>query len=229
MSSSQRLLKLANGFTMPQMGLGTLFLKDAKAIEHAITKVGYRHIDTASITMNEKEVGIAVNNAIATGGLTRDELFVTTKIWHNQYSDPEAALKKSLAAMKLDAVDMYVIHWPNNHFSKPQVPMHMLWQDMERLIDLGLTHSIGLSNFNTQLTADLLTYARHKPVYNQVQMNPYNTQTDAVAFMLAHGVTPVASSPLGRMGSKMGPKGATTVTDEPIIKEIAAKHGKSPV
>jgi alcohol dehydrogenase (NADP+) len=150
------------------MGLGTLFLKDTKAIEHAITKVGYRHIDTASITGNEKEVGQAMNNAISTGGLHRDELFVTTKMWHNQYADPEAALKKSLSLMKLDCVDMYVIHWPNNNFSNPTVPMHMLWQDMERLVDLGLTNSIGLSNFNTQLTADIFTYARHKPVYNQV-------------------------------------------------------------
>jgi 2,5-diketo-D-gluconate reductase A len=93
---SQKVLKLANGHTMPAMGLGTLFLKDAKAIEHAITKVGYRHIDTASITMNEKEVGTAIHNSITNGGLTRDELFVTTKIWHNQYADVEGALKKSL-------------------------------------------------------------------------------------------------------------------------------------
>jgi len=214
---SHRVLKLANGHTMPQMGLGTLFLKDVKAIEHAITKVGYRHIDTASITMNEKEVGTAVNNAIDHGGLTRDELFVTTKIWHNQYQDPEAALKKSLSQLKLDSVDMYVIHWPNNFFSNPQVPMHMLWQDMERLVDQGLTQSIGLSNFNIQLTADLLTYARHKPVYNQVQINPYNTQADAVAFMLANNIAPVASSPLGRLASKMGPKGTSDVTKEAVV------------
>jgi 2,5-diketo-D-gluconate reductase A len=77
--------------------------------------------------MNEKEVGIVVNNAIATGRLTEDELFVTTKIWHNQYSDPEAAFKESFAEMKLDATDFYVIHSPNNHFSKPQVQMHKLW------------------------------------------------------------------------------------------------------
>ena len=69
---------------------------------------------------------------------------------------------------------MYVIHWPNNHWVKPMIPMQKLWSRMESLIDLGLTRGIGLSNFNTQLTCDMLTYARHLPVYNQVQINPYN-------------------------------------------------------
>ena len=70
--------------------------------------------------------------------------------------------------MQLDSVDMFVIHWPNNFFAKPPVSMQELWTSLESLVDLGLTHSIGLSNFNVQLTADILTYARHKPVYNQV-------------------------------------------------------------
>lgn len=80
---------------MPSLGLGTLFLKDPKIIEYAISKVGYRHIDTASITMNEKEVGIALKNSLA-NGIKRDDIFITTKLWHNGYADPEAALKKSL-------------------------------------------------------------------------------------------------------------------------------------
>lgn len=153
---------LANGATMPRMGLGTLFLKDKKAIEHAISKVGYRHIDTAQITMNEKEVG----QACKASGVSRDELFLTTKLWHTGYSDPETALKKSLKMLDTDYVDMFVIHWPNNAWVKPMLPMSILWSRMESLIDLGLTKGIGLSNFNTQLTCDMLCYARHAPIYN---------------------------------------------------------------
>lgn len=126
--SHQKIIRLTNGHTMPAMGLGTLFLKDVKAIEHAIKNVGYRHIDTAAITMNEKEVGIAVNAAITSGAVLRDDLFITTKLWHNGYADPEAALKKSLAALQLDSVNMFVIHWPNNYFANPRISMSLLWQ-----------------------------------------------------------------------------------------------------
>ena len=222
-----KLIKLADGRPMPALGLGTLFLKDAKAIQHAIVNVGYRHIDTASITMNEKEVGEAIKGAAA-AGVHRDEIFVTTKLWHNGYSDPEAALRKSLSALQLEKVDMYVIHWPNNFFVSPKIPMHLLWQRIESLVDLGLTGGIGFSNFNIQLSADVMTYARHMPLYNQLQLNPYNTQTDSLAFMKANEIAVVASSPLGRLGSKVGPKGTSDITKEPIIVEIAAKHGKTP-
>ena len=93
-------------------------------------------------------------------------MFVTTKMWHNEYEDPEAALRRSLAKLRLDYVDMYLVHWPNNGFSSPKVPMHVLWPRMERLVELGLTKSIGVSNFNTQLLADLLTYCTIKPACN---------------------------------------------------------------
>lgn len=123
---------------------------------------------------------------------------------------------------------MYVIHWPNNFFVTPKIPMHTLWQRMESLVDLGLTSGIGFSNFNIQLAADVMTYARHMPLYNQLQLNPFNTQTDSVSFMKANEIAVVASSPLGRLGSKVGPKGTSDITKEPIITEIAARHGKTP-
>jgi len=98
--------------------------------------------------------------------VTRSDLFVTTKIWHNQYFDPETALRRSLKTMGLDYIDTYYIHWPNNFFAETPVPMHILYKRMESLVDRGLAKSIGLSNFNVQLTADILTYAEHKPVCN---------------------------------------------------------------
>ena len=93
--SHKLVTELANGCMMPRMGLGTLLLKDKKSIEHAIAKVGYRHIDTAQITMNEKEVGQAMKDS----GVPRDQMFVTTKLWHTYYDDPETALKKSLSQL----------------------------------------------------------------------------------------------------------------------------------
>ena len=93
-----KFITLANGTKMPSLGLGTLFVKDVKSIQNAIVNVGYRHIDTAAITMNEKEVGLAVKGAIDTG-IKREEIFVTTKLWHTAYNDPEAALRKSLGQL----------------------------------------------------------------------------------------------------------------------------------
>jgi len=211
---------------MPVMGLGTLFHKDANAITNAINNVGYRNIDTATITMNEAQVGKGIEQAIATGSVAREDIFLATKIWHNQYHDPETALRKSLKALKTDYVDMYYLHWPNNFFSGSQVPMHVLWARLEGLVDKGLCNGLAVSNFNTQLLADILTYARHKPLANQICLNPACAQTDLGKFLVDHDITPVAYSPLGRLGSKMGPKG-DNLTEKPIVQEMATKYSRS--
>lgn len=151
---------------MPVMGLGTLFHKDPKAIEHAITNIGYRNIDTATITMNEAQVGKGLQASIDSGAVKRDEIFLATKLWHNAYFDPETALRKSLTALKTDYVDLYYLHWPNNFFADTKVPMHVLWKRMEGLVDKGLCKGIGVSNFNVQILSDILTYANHKPICN---------------------------------------------------------------
>lgn len=168
----QTAVRLSNGRDMPTMGLGTLFHKDAKAVTNAIVNVGYRNIDTATITMNEAQVGKGIEEAIATGAVQRSDIFLATKLWHNGYGDPETNLRKSLKALKTNYVDMYYLHWPNNFFSEPKVPMHVLWARLEGLVDKGLCRGLAVSNFNTQLLADVMTYARHKPVANQICLNP---------------------------------------------------------
>ena len=113
---------------MPLLGFGSYKIKSVEPIETAIVEVGYRHIDTASLYENETEVGQAVANAIAKNAVTREELFITSKIWHTQYEDPEAALRESLAKLNMDYVDMYLIHWPLNYLGGDyKVPMHVLW------------------------------------------------------------------------------------------------------
>ena len=95
-------------------------------------------------------------------------MFITTKLQDKDYADPEKALCESLAKLQTDYVDMYLIHWPNNFFSTPKVPMHVLWAKMESLVDKGLTRGIGVSNFNLQLLSDMLTYCKIKPACNQI-------------------------------------------------------------
>ena len=167
MESSQKVsetIKLASGADIPIIGFGTYKCKGVEAIETAIVEVGYRYIDTATLYENEEQVGQAVANAIQKGAVTRDQLFILSKLWHTDYQDPEAAIRKSLEKLNLPYLDMYLIHWPLNYLgSDTKIPMHKLWASMESLVDKGLTKAIGVSNFNLQLLGDLLTYARIRP------------------------------------------------------------------
>ena len=158
---------------MPRIGFGTSRIVEPAQVESAI-KVGYRHLDTASFYKNEEVVGQAIKTCIEQGIVTREDLFVTTKLWHNEYQDPEAAIRRSCAKLGLDYVDMYLMHWPNNGFTDPKVPLHVLWPKIEALKTQGLTKAIGVSNFNVQLLADLLTYCSVKPACNQIQIFPNN-------------------------------------------------------
>jgi aldehyde reductase len=184
-SHSGTAFKLNNGLWMPKVGLGTYRIKDKDTIVKAIVDVGYRHIDTAWVYENEDIVGDAIEGALekSAGKIKREDLFVVTKIWHNHYEDPEAALREQLKKLKLDYVDCYLIHWPAGFFTEKRVPLHVLWEKLEALVDKGLTKSLGISNFNLQLTADLLCYARHKPVCNQIELHPFVVQEDLVKFL----------------------------------------------
>jgi diketogulonate reductase-like aldo/keto reductase len=148
---------------MPKVGLGTYPIKEVEVFEQAI-KLGYRHIDTATMYNNEAQIGEAIKTCLEESVCTRQDLFVVTKLWHTDYADPEAALKLSLSKLQLAYVDCYLIHWPNNLEAKK--PFHVIWAEMESLVTKGLTRSIGVSNFGVQLLSDLLCYAKIKPVCN---------------------------------------------------------------
>lgn len=132
---------------------------------NALMIEGYKHIDTASIYNNEEVVGQALLESFRYGKRRKD-LFVTTKIWHTEYDDVQDALEYSLKKLNLNYVDLYLVHWPMGYYSEPKKPMHVLWREMEALVDKGLTGSIGISNFNAQMIWDLLSYCRIKPVVN---------------------------------------------------------------
>eukprot|EP00347_Sterkiella_histriomuscorum_P013726 403363604 len=217
---------------MPMIGLGTFNIGDKHSIVNAVTKAGFRHIDTAYFYQNEHIIGEAIQEVLSNGKIKREDLFIVTKIWPSQYGNPELALKDSLKKLKLDYVDLYLIHWPSSFFDdNHKVPLYVLWSNLEQLVDQGFVKSLGISNFNVQLTADLLTYAKHKPVINQIELHPYNSQTELVRFLLDYNIIPVAHCPLARpsvaLDETYDKKYIPDLAQNQKIQEIAQKHGKS--
>ena len=211
---------------MPILGFGTSSILDPESFYTAV-KVGYRHFDTATKYANEQFIGEALTRAIDEKLVTRKDLFLTTKLWHTDYADPEAALRLSLKKLQTDYVDLYLIHWPLSGHADHKVPMHKLWAQMENLVEQGLTKSIGVSNFNIQILADMLTYAKIKPVCNQIQLYPQCAQEELVKWLQANDIHPVAYSPVGRLNSKH----TSTVesANHPYVIQLAEKKGWTPV
>ena len=156
------------------MGLGTCHMHDHETLKRAVSEAGYRMYDCASYYKNEEVVGKAIRELLAEKVITREELFVVSKVWVDEMDDVEAACKRSLLNLGIEYVDCYLVHWPvsvrkiegSEAYERTNIPMHKIWADMEALVDIGLARSIGVSNFNAQLLWDVLSYARHKPVVN---------------------------------------------------------------
>ncbi|WP_257478301.1 aldo/keto reductase [Acidipropionibacterium jensenii] len=204
-------ITLNDGVTIPQLGFGTWQVADdiaEKSVSMAL-QAGYRHIDTAAIYGNEKGVG----RAIATSGIPRQELFVTTKLWNDMHRKDQArkALETSLTKLSLDHLDLYLIHWPS---VKHQGQFIQAWDAMQTFKTEGLVRSIGVSNFN-QVHLDDLNGAT--PSVNQIEMHPTFTQKAYRESLLAQGIHPEAWSPLGM---------SKDLTN-PVIEQIAADLGKT--
>ncbi len=184
-------ITMSDGRPIPQLGFGTWKL-NGELGEQAVTtalEVGYRHIDTATLYQNETEIG----RVLAASGLARDDLFVTSKVWTTDLTDPRRALETSLAALQLDRLDLYLIHWPS-------VIAHgrafvECWDALQELQSEGLVTSIGVSNFNEEHVEQL---SGAVPAINQVELHPTFTQPTLRAQMKARGIPIAASSPLGR-------------------------------
>jgi len=217
-------------------------------VEYAITQAGYRHIDCAAIYENEPEIGAAFAKIFASGKIKREEIFVTSKLWNSEHTrnKVEAAGKKTLTDLKLDYLDLYLMHWgyalsagavydKKNSAAPPMdpIPIRETWEAMEKLVEKGLVKSIGVSNFTTMMLFDLLTYAKIKPAMNQVEIHAYNSQPRLVEFCQKHGIAVTAYSPLGRPGYQPGTHDLpancpSPLIDNPIILELSRKHNKTP-
>ncbi|CAG0890262.1 unnamed protein product [Darwinula stevensoni] len=239
-------LKLNNGKEMPILGLGTWKSKPGE-VEHAVRDaidLGYRHIDGAIAYKNEEEVAEGIKAKIQDGTVKREDLFLTTKCW-NTYHRKEMvvkALRDSLKRWGIDYIDLYLIHWPmgfkegDEYFPKDENGKFLYsdfdyletWEGMEECVDLGLAKSIGLSNFNSQQVDRVLAKARIKPVVNQVECTPWLPQNKLLAFCKERGIQMVAYSPLGSPDRPWAKPEDPTLINDPKVKEIASKYGKSP-
>lgn len=212
----QSTTKLHNGVDMPWLGLGVFKVEEGSELVEAIKaaiKHGYRSIDTAAAYANESGVGQGIHEALAENGLSRNDLFVTSKVWNSDqgYEETLAAFDTSLSKLGLDYLDLYLIHWPAAGKYKDT------WRAMEKLYKDGRVKAIGVSNFQVHHLEDLLQDAEIKPMINQVEFHPYLTQKELLTFTREHGIQLEAWSPLMQ----------GELLNQPVLQEIAGKHGKS--
>lgn len=207
-------VKLNNGVDIPQLGFGVFQIppQDTRAATLEALKVGYRHIDTAEMYGNEREVGEGVRDS----GIDRAEVFVTSKL-NNGFHAPEdalAAFELSLKVMKFDYLDLFLIHWP-----LPAVGDFVeTWKTLEEIYRSGRVRAIGVSNFQTHHIERLAAEATIVPAVNQIEIHPYFTQDDLRAFDREHGIATEAWSPIAQ----------GQVLDDPTIVGIAGRLDRSP-
>ncbi|MGM9642447.1 MAG: aldo/keto reductase [Eubacteriales bacterium] len=203
---------LSNGVKMPQLGYG-VYQVSKEECERCVLdalKVGYRHIDTAQSYFNEEEVG----NAIVKSGIPRKELFITSKVWieHYGYEETKKSVYESLRKMQTDYIDLMLLH-------QPFADYYGAWRALEELYAEGKLRAIGISNFYPDRMVDLCSFARIKPMVNQVETHPFNQQTEAQKWMEKYGVQIEAWAPFGEGRGGL-------FTNETIAK-IAAKYNKT--
>jgi diketogulonate reductase-like aldo/keto reductase len=191
-------LTLNDGHLMPQLGLGVWQTRAGASCEAAVLaalEAGYRHIDTAAMYGNEESVGAAVRRS----GIPREQIFVTTKLWNSDHGNPERALDESLHRLKLDYVDLYLIHYPVRQ-------RRQSWRALEALPDKGKARSIGVSNFTIRHLTELLAETKTVPAVNQVEFHPYLYQRDLLDFCVERGIVLEAYSPLTKGTRLKDPK-----------------------
>jgi diketogulonate reductase-like aldo/keto reductase len=202
-----------------------------EAVKTAI-KAGYRHIDCAAIYGNEAEIGEALESAFKEGLVKREDLHVTSKLWNDHHGADEVpeALKKTLADLKLDYLDLYLIHWPlrarkgdtSDEKLVNETNYEETWRAMEKAQEQGLVKSIGVSNLSTKKLGEVLSYAKIPPAVNQIELHPGWRNDKMLAFAKEKGVHLSAYSPLGSGDDKR------KVLEFPVVKQIAEKLGKTP-
>jgi alcohol dehydrogenase (NADP+) len=239
--------KLYTGAAMPAVGLGTFGSDHVTPAQVAgavlgAAAVGYRHFDCASVYGNESEVGVSLS-AILAGGVKREELWVTSKLWNDKHGEDDVipSCCKSLADLRLDYLDLYLVHWPFPNFhppgcdvtsrsaeARPYIHENYMktWRKMEELVDLGLVRHIGTSNMTIPKLKLLLRDARIKPTVNEMELHPHFQQPELFQFVVDNGIQAVGYCPIGSPGRPERDRTPedTAPTDDPVIMKIAQCH-----
>lgn len=208
----QTRLRLNDGNSLPVLGLGVWQTTPGRATRETVRyslQLGYRHVDTARIYGNEADVGQALRES----GVPREEVSIVTKLWNQDqgYARARRAFEESLAALGLDSVDLYLLHWPVERRRLES------WKALEELKLEGRARSIGVSNFTVRHLEELMEGARVVPAVNQVEFHPFLVQRDLLEFCRRHGILLTAYSPLAH-GQGL---------DDPTLQAIGGRHGKS--
>lgn len=215
MTQINKMIELNDGNRIPQLGLGVWQLNDQDTYTSCRTAItaGYRHIDTAMIYGNEDAVGRAVADAIEAGDVTREDLFITTKLWNSDQERASQAIDESLRKLGLDYVDLYLMHWP--------CPDHEKYVGAyEQLVEIqksGKAKSVGVCNFYQEALDEIIEATGHTPAVNQIEIHPGFSQTVQRSDNARRGIVTESWSPLGQ-GQNL---------KEPAIANIAARHNVS--
>jgi 2,5-diketo-D-gluconate reductase A len=207
-------ITLNNGVEIPQLGFGVFQIPPDETVKATTTalEVGYRHIDTAQMYGNEREVGIAVRES----GIPRGEVFVTSKLNNNRLErdDILRSFDTSLADLGFEYLDLFLVHWP-----LPGVSDYVArWKAMEEIYASGRVKAIGVSNFQPHHLRDLFASSEVRPAVNQIEVHPYLTQDEVRAFGAEHGIVTEAWAPIAK----------GKVADDAVIQGIAAQVGRTP-
>lgn len=201
-------LTLNNGINIPKLGLG-LYKIEGKKVERAVNwaiEAGYRHFDTAALYGNENELGLALKKC----GINREELFITTKLYPTNFLWTETAFENSLAKLKTDYIDLYLIHWPGPG-------KDFAWKIMEQIYEKKLVRAIGVSNYYSEDLEELFSSAKVIPAVNQMEFHPFKNDQSLLEFCVNRGIAFEAYSPLNR-GYNL---------EHPFLINLAKKYNKT--
>jgi alcohol dehydrogenase (NADP+) len=243
--------RLYTGAAMPGIGLGTFGSDHVTAIQVAeavkgAAAAGYRHFDCASVYGNELEVGESFQ-AIQQGGVRREELWITSKLWNDKHGEDDviASCRKSLRDLRLEYLDLYLVHWPFPNFHPPGCDVSSrsadakayihesymrTWRKMEELVDLGLVRHIGTSNMTIPKLKLVLRDARIKPAVNEMELHPHFQQPELFQFVVENGIQAIGYCPIGSPGRPERDRTPedTAPTEDPVILKIARRRAIHP-
>lgn len=246
-------LVLNTGFKIPTLGLGTWRSENVYDAIRLAFKLGYRHLDCAASYSNESDIGRAIADSIKDGEIKREEIFVTSKLWNTNHhpQNVEPACRKTLAELKVDYLDLYLVHWPvalqhgDNPFPRDDktgaglieqgVTLIDTWKAMEELVKKGLVRSIGVSNFSIKHLQEIIATGATVPAANQIESHPYLPNQKLRDFCSQHKIIVEAYSPFGSsqldamMGLGIGNSAITVeLLRHPVVLQLAEKYQRTP-